>query len=525
MTSSPPTAAPPPCVHGRWQLLDEPLRDVTRAQRALDLKTQRHVTLSPLPPEQVANPARRAQMMRVVERLKALNHPYLLSVHEVFEEEPGQGTLVVEHQQSTPLKAIVARHGRLPLEVALLFAAQMLEALDHLHRHGAIHGQLTPDRVLVRHASDGIPCVALQGYSLTPASPPPAEASGSTLLGMPAPRLAAARLDVTPYTAPEQLCFEDAPSSDLYALGVMLFEMLTGELPLPCEPGEDLAQRSRLILQQPRAALRGVRGAFSAPLDALLRALTSREVAKRPTDAEATLQRLEECPEMSHSMVPIPAREFLQGSLPGGPSRQEERPQRAVWLEAFFLDRYPVSVAQFCAFVQDTKRAMPSAFFAHNDVARHALRPVTLVSWQDASEYAAWAGKALPSEAQWEHAARGVDGRTYPWGERAPEARLAHFGDHQEPAPLGERAEGASPYGVRDMAGNCFEWVNDWYQRDAYADALVPAHRGPERGTKRVLRGGSFCHGAEALRCAARGRLEPDSRRLNHSFRCAFSLF
>ena len=155
------------------------------------------------------------------------------------------------------------------------------------------------------------------------------------------------------------------------------------------------------------------------------------------------------------SMVLVPAGEFTMGSPTGDP---DERPAHQVYLDAFSIDRYEVTVGQYASFLQEAGGHTPSDWATMNQLA-HQKRPVANVDWADAAAYCKWAGKRLPTEAEWEKAARGTDGRLYPWGNEAPTPIHANYGKtgsshHGALAPVGTLEGGKSPYGTYDMAGN-----------------------------------------------------------------------
>jgi serine/threonine-protein kinase len=152
--------------------------------------------------------------------------------------------------------------------------------------------------------------------------------------------------------------------------------------------------------------------------------------------------------------------------------------------------------------------------------------PVTDVSWEDANAYCNWLSKKkglnfkLPTEAQWEKAARGTDGRKYPWGKNEPDETLANFGwKFDKTSPVGSYPNGASPYGLLDMAGNVWEWCSDWYGDDYYKNSPKDNPTGPKIGTSRVVRGGCWVSDAGSLRCAGRSGGGPSYRSLVADFR------
>jgi formylglycine-generating enzyme required for sulfatase activity len=231
-------------------------------------------------------------------------------------------------------------------------------------------------------------------------------------------------------------------------------------------------------------------------------------------------------------MVFIPGGEFLRGrshSLPDDPLKwfptllKDDRPVLKISLTAFYLDSHEVTNKQYLAFVRASKHPAPYNWPKGKPSAGKENHPVVDVSWSDARAYCQWAGKRLPTEAEWERACRGlVEGAKYPWGDDAPTSDLARFDSLDGPCEV--RRFKANYFGVYDMAGNVWEWSSDWYEKDYYQSAPQRNPAGPEKGLYRVLRGGSWADEPKFLTCANRSWARLAERSPNIGFRCAKSL-
>ncbi len=225
-------------------------------------------------------------------------------------------------------------------------------------------------------------------------------------------------------------------------------------------------------------------------------------------------------------MVLIPAGPFVRGTNRGG---FDEQPERSIFLDAFSIDRYEVTNHQYEQFVAATghRKAGPPSRYAKNMVRMRGLnQPVVYVSWDDAVAYCRWKGKRLPTEAEWEKAMRGVDGRLWPWGnaEQLNAANWARVNDGYEVTASAGTFEGdRSPFGVMDGAGNVIEWVDDWYRETYYQDSAERNPQSPENGVYKVLRGGGYTTTGSDLRITSRSKMIPDFRDETIGFRCAAS--
>jgi len=204
-----------------------------------------------------------------------------------------------------------------------------------------------------------------------------------------------------------------------------------------------------------------------------------------------------------------------------------------VYLDAYWIDKTEVTNTMYARCVQAGVCDAPSSkgsnysdsYYGSSQYADH---PVVYVDWFQAQAYCEWAGRRLPTEAQWEKAARGADGRTYPWGEQEPNCDLANYDGTKwcigDTSAVGSYPSGASPYGALDMAGNVWEWAADWYSSSYYSQSPGNNPTGPSSGEYRVIRGGSYGRDERELRSAYRGDDDPNDESSSLvGLRCASS--
>jgi formylglycine-generating enzyme required for sulfatase activity len=224
-------------------------------------------------------------------------------------------------------------------------------------------------------------------------------------------------------------------------------------------------------------------------------------------------------------VVYIPEGEFLMGT--DNPDYLTSAPAHKVYLDSYWIDKTEVTNAMYALCVQAGKCLDPLAapglnlYFGKSE---YANDPVIYVTWYDAQEYCKWAGRRLPTEAEWEKAARGTDGRRYPWGDMSPDMEYLNFdGNIGHPIAADRYLLGASPYGILNMAGNVREWVSDWYSPVYYRNLPYANPRGPkiEVGTLKALRGSSFDDNSPESSIFARFAHDPTSPGRNRGFRCA----
>jgi len=226
----------------------------------------------------------------------------------------------------------------------------------------------------------------------------------------------------------------------------------------------------------------------------------------------------------------IPAGEFLMGSKPSE-GRTDEQPQRKVYLDAYAIDIYEVTNERYLHFIHSTGRKEPPNPYEDRSLSEEtdvASLPVVQVTWYDAVDYCRWAGKRLPTEAEWEKAARGDRGSVFPWGRELPSNKQINFERNWQGTKtlwsVGSTKKTASPYGIQDMSGNVREWTQDWYAPDYYAHAPNRNPQGPRTGILKVIKGGSWHSFKADIRPAARGKGGFALKTDGIGFRCAKSI-
>ncbi|MBX7257503.1 MAG: SUMF1/EgtB/PvdO family nonheme iron enzyme [Candidatus Hydrogenedentes bacterium] len=445
---------------------------------------------------------------------RRLRHENIVAVHDVAATPEGIMYLSMEFLAGRSLRSVL-RHFRsvrrfMDVRLAVDLTAQILNALDYAHRT-VIHRDMKPENVMLQPGER----VKVLDFGLAKVLDEERhEGSGEDKHKQ---KDKATRVVGTEaYAAPEQLR-AGLPidlRADLYAVGVIFKELLTLRTPLddPIEVQQARDDVAPSLLEILNKAIK------EAPEDrwqsagdfrrSLLQAYV--ESYRRTPLAAAASETGRQA--STEGMLLMEGGSFLMGNN----AVPDEAPQFEAYVEPFYIDVHPVTVGQYREFLEATGHPKPK-LWGQRDYGGDD-QPVVGVSWDDATAYAQWAGKLLPSEAQWEFVARGKENRRYPWGNNEADSNRANYGDHLNmPSIVGMHEDGATPDGIQDMGGNVYEWTSDWFLPYDPAKREAAAQSGPP---KRAVRGGAWNSPVQELRCSARKGLFPETRLPTVGFRC-----
>ncbi len=454
-----------------------------------------------------------------------MRHPHIVQLYD-FGQVHDTYYMVMEYVQGdsleTKLKVAQASGRLLPGVEVWRIIKQMGEALTYIHDQGVIHRDIKPANILLTQdgnvvISDFGVAKLLAGYGNT---------TTGTITGTPA------------YMSPEQALGKPIDHrADLYSLAVIVYEMLVGRVPFTGTLPVTVILKH---LHEAVPPLRQFNPAVPPHIEVVLLKVLSKRPENRYQSAAEFLHALAGASRtMRHEPAPtsadqtrtvvgpdgkeyvhIPAGEFTMGSR-----EDSDTPSRKVYLDGFYISRNPVTNAEYHAFVEATGHRRPEHWQGGIYPAWAADNPVVYVSWHDAAAYCRWARGRLPTEAEWEKAARGTQERRYPWGNTFDPTRCnsRESGIKDSTAVGTYSPSGDSSYGVSDMAGNVWEWVLDWFA-PAYGDS-PPAHNpvGPATGKVKAIRGGSYLNNERLVTCYARDHALPEFCVVNYGFRVRLS--
>ncbi len=468
--------------------------------------------------------------------LASLRHPNLPRVTDHF-FIPMQGQyLVMDFIEGEDLKTRQERLGMVPAADLLRWSRKLLSALAYLHARHIVHRDIKPGNIKITPEDEPV----LVDFGIAKSG------SGVTL------STTGARGFTPGFTSPEQYGVGVGTTdgrSDLYSFGATLYTLLVGEPPVDALGRMMKPQAFSPLSQRAPATHPGLLAAIDramqldpderfATADEMALALRGQAAGTAPF-GKAVPPPVAVPPPLTVSAPPapeviileqpfhlelvhVPAGEFLMGSdlEKDENARPEELPQHRVAVAAFYIGKYPITNAQYALFVRATGHRPPGHWRAGQMPHSLEHHPVVMVSWSETLAFCEWLSQMtrrhfrLPTEAEWEKAARGTAGRIFPWGNTWSDKRLNNSEKRGATSPIGKYSPpGDSPYGVTDMLGNVWEWCLDGFNPNEYQTRGLLTHdpQGPTSGFQyRVMKGGTWLSSARAPRCAQRSKSQPE---------------
>lgn len=450
--------------------------------------------------------SQRGQKLFITEAQVArrLRHENIVAVHDVASTPEGIMYLSMEFLAGKSLRSHLREHRRerrlVDVRLAVSIMSQVLAALDYAHRY-VVHRDIKPENIMLLPGEQ----VKVLDFGLAKAVDVQEEGEQKTkrVVGTEA------------YAAPEQKRqLEIDGRCDIYAAGLILHELFTLRTPIDeqvtvAQVRSDVSPSLFEVLDK---ALREERGDRWQDAGAFRKALLSAFDASYRAVEVAEVQVGEKRTVSTEGMVYLEGGSFLMGNA----SPPQCAPEFEAEVEPFYMDKHPVTREQYAAYLEATGAAPPK--FWNEPELSGADQPVVGVTWAEANAYAAWAGKQLPSEAQWEFAARGKENRRYPWGTQELDPMRCNYGDNlNTPSIVTMHDDGATPEGLLDMAGNVYEWTRDPY---APYDPRLRGKARPSKEPRKAARGGSWNSKPEELRTWQRAGFFPETQSKTIGFRC-----
>jgi len=412
--------------------------------------------------------------------------------------------MTMEFIDGLSLRHWLKKNKKIPIDKLMNIIEQVCNGLDYIHKKGSFHRDIKPSNIMINSNEEAI----IVDFGL------------AKLLDMEGEFTIYGGAGARSYMAPEQKKGGRVDSKvDIYSLGVMTFKLLTGELPAInraklSELNTDLNPEVDDVLSKAMSFYPGDRYedviSFFEDLKAAIYS------PSKLTCNKTSKQRIIKKVAVPNSMVKISEGLFWMG----GTSGKRKVPRRRIFLSTFYMDKYPITNREYSKFIKETDYKTPKQFYESNF--NHPEQPVVGISWYDAQEYAKWAGKRLPTEAEWEKAAKGGEyDKKFPWGDEFIEGIANVDNILSRPSKINEFSKCLSPYGCYDMIGNVWEWCFDWYDEQMHSTFSVKNPKGPKNGQNKVIRGGAWdsFHSINAYN-TFRYFFKPDNHAINIGFRC-----
>lgn len=478
---------------------------------AEDTLVKEEVALKFLRPDILRTEKARGMFLQEAQIARRLRHENIVAVHDAALTVDGVLFLSMEYAKGQSLRDLLQRHRKerlyLPPRLIVSITLQMLDALDYAHRL-VVHRDIKPENIILMANEQ----VKVLDFGLAKAVEEEDERYDPSRQQEAIQRKQV--IGTFAYASPEQIYHRPVDfRADIYSTGLVVREMLSLRSPTEYPPDhpitrQDIAPDVMAVINKAVIAdiserwqsARAFRDALKSVYENAYHPVSIHENTTKPAEDGST-----------EGMVYFAGGTFLMGNN----AVRQEAPEEEVLVKPFWMDSYPVTVAQYARYLAES--GAPEPRFWHDSQLNGPEQPVVGVCWDEAMAYAAWAGKTLPTEAQWEFAARGRDNRKFPWGNLPPDTtRCNHRNYLGMPSIVVMHEDGKTPEGLFDMAGNVYEWT-----RDAYMPYPVQ-RKGPsqENAPRKTVRGGCYESEKDELRTTARKGFFQNVRQKNIGFRC-----